>query len=303
MRVLLTGATGFIGSHVARRLVTAGCEVHALIRPGSDPWRLRDVLPSLALVPCDLFAARERLEHLDRIRPELCLHLAWYAEPGKYWTSPENLRFVSTSLELANELAGLGCKRFVGAGTCAEYDTDHGYLSEMSPILPRSLYAASKLGVWLILEQLAKETGMEVAWLRFFYQYGPYEDRRRLVPAVIRALLRGETARTTAGAQVRDMLHIEDVAAAVWAVARSNLTGPVNIGSGQPVTVRQIVEAIGRLLHRPDLLALGALPYSASEFMFVCANNRRLRETGWTPRFDLDEGLRTTVEWWRTEAE
>jgi nucleoside-diphosphate-sugar epimerase len=300
MRVFLTGATGFIGSHVARRLVAEGCEVHALIRPGSDTRRVRDVLPALAVVHGDLFAFPELAAALERIRPELCVHLAWYAEPGRYLRSPENLRCLAATLELANRLAGLGCQRFVGAGTCFEYDTEQGYLSEASRTGPRSLYAASKLGAWLVLEQLAALAGMSAAWVRFFYQYGPFEDERRLVPAVIRALLRGETAKTTAGAQVRDMLHVEDVASAVWAVARGGLTGPVNIGSGQPVTVRRIVETVGDLLGRPELLALGALPYGAGDPPFVCADNRRLCETGWAPRFDLNDGLRHTIDWWRT---
>lgn len=302
MRVFLTGATGFFGAQVTRRLVAEGCEVHALIRPGSTTWRIDDVLPSLAVVPCDLFSSRQLEEYLTRVRPELCLHLAWYCEPGVHLRDPVNLRLVAASLELAEMLARLGCKRFVGAGTCFEYDTDLGYLSEDSRTAPRNLYAASKLGLYLILEQLAKESGMALAWLRFFYQYGPYEDERRLVPSVITALLRGQAAKTTAGAQVRDMLYVEDVAAAIWAVAHSTLTGPVNIGSGRPVTVRQVAETIGRILNRLELLAPGALPYAATDPMFVCANNRKLREIGWEPGFDLEAGLKATVAWWRAQS-
>lgn len=297
----MTGATGFIGSHVARLLVREGYEVHALIRPRSNLWRLRDILPSLQVVSCELLASEELSEQLSRIQPDLCLHLAWYAEPGKYLASTENVRLLTASLNLASRLAELGCKKLVAAGTCLEYDTRLGLLSERSPTRPQSLYAASKLALCLLLEQLASKSGMRVAWLRFFYQYGPFEDERRLVPSVIRSLLRNQPVKVTPGEQVRDYLHVEDVAAAVFAVALSDLSGPVNIGSGKPVTVREIVTTIGALLHRPHLVELGGLPYEPSDPMFVCADNRLLVEnTNWVPRYNLEQGLRQTVDWWQS---
>lgn len=303
-RVLLTGATGFIGSHVARLLVSEGCKVHAVVRENSDLWRINEIAPQLHLVSCDLLEPDELNAHLERIRPDLVIHLAWYAVPGKYLAARENLSLLEASLHLASRLADLGCKRFIGIGTCFEYDTNLGYLSEESPTRPGSLYAASKLAVQLILEQLAEITGMEVAWLRLFYQYGPFEDERRLVPSVICSLLRSQQAKVTKGEQIRDFLHVEDVAQAIWAVARSSLSGPVNIGSGKPVTVREIATRIGAILDRPDLIALGARPYSASDPMFICANNHRLTEnTAWTPQHDLERGLRHTIEWWHRHLE
>jgi len=300
MKVFLTGTTGFIGSHVARRLIADGCEVYALVHPSSNTWRVNDIVDSLNVVSCDLFSTEELNKSLEQIRPDICIHLAWYAEPGKYLNSLENLRFMSASMQLATRLANLGCKRFVGAGTCFEYDTDLGYLSETSPTSPRSLYAASKLGLYLVLEQLSKMMGLGVAWLRFFYLYGPYEDERRLVPSVICSLLRNQEAKVTKGEQIRDFLHVEDVAAAIWTVAQSNLLGPVNIGSGKPVAVRDVATKIGEILNRLGLIKFGALPYSTSEPMFVCANNSRLvGNTTWVPRYDLEEGLRLTVDWWQ----
>jgi nucleoside-diphosphate-sugar epimerase len=297
-KVFLTGATGFIGSQVARRLAADGHEVHALIRPGADTRRLEGVRDRLAVVEGHLSEPEALQGPLERVRPEVCIHLAWYAEPGQYLVSRENLRCLASSLELARRLADLGCRKFVGAGTCIEYDTDFGYLSETTPTAPRTLYAASKLGLFLVLEQLSRLTGMTVAWARFFYLYGPHEDPRRLVPSVIRALLRGEVAPTTGGAQVRDWLHVEDAAAAVCAVALCEAAGPFNIGSGEPVTVRRVVEAIGALVGRPDLLEPGRIPYSKGDPMFICSNNSRLKATGWVPRFDLERGLRGAIDWW-----
>ena len=301
MKVFLTGAAGFIGSHVARLLVREGQEVHALVRQSSDSWRIDDILPQLHLVRADLSDVEELGSQLRRIQPDLCIHLAWYAEPGKYLTSLENVTSLSATLRLASWLAELGCRRFIGTGTCAEYDSGLGYPSEESPTRPKSLYGATKLSAQITLQQLADVTGMEVAWCRLFFQYGPFEDKRRLVPSVVRSLLGCQAARTTRGEQIRDFLYVEDVAAAIWTVAQSDLSGPVNIGSARPVAVRDMITTIGAILGRPELIELGALPYGASEPMFICANNGRLTEsTNWVPRYDLDEGLRHTVEWWRT---
>jgi nucleoside-diphosphate-sugar epimerase len=119
------------------------------------------------------------------------------------------------------------------------------------------------------------------------------------MPYVIRRLLHGQQVPLTPGEQVRDFLHIEDVARAVVAVVESKLSGAVNIGSGQPVTVRQIAEAIGALLGRPELIALGAQSYAPDDPMFILADNSKLKTTGWQPQLSLETGLRQTIEWWR----
>ena len=300
MKVLITGATGFIGSHVARLLLKEGSDIYAVTRENSNLWRIKDIVSNLNLLPCDLLAFDQLNNYLEKIRPELCIHLAWYAVPGKYLTAPDNITLLNGSLSLASRLAELGCEQFIGIGTCFEYDTTLGYLSENSITQPRSLYAASKLALQLVLEQLANSTGMQVAWLRLFYQYGAFEDEQRLVPSVICALLRNQTVKLTPGEQIRDFLHIEDVVAAIWAVAQSQVSGVVNVGSGKPIAVKDIANMIGTLLDRRELIALGAIPYYSSDPMFICANNQKLRDkTTWIPQYTLEQGLCETIDWWK----
>lgn len=298
MRVLVTGANGFVGAQVVRALVDLGHEVRATSRGGATSAAVADLEGRIEWVRVDLWSAEmPELQSLAR-GVDLGVHLAWYVVPGQYLASPENLRCVSGSLRLLEALATQGCRRAVFVGTCFEYEFDGSPLVETGPVGPGSLYAASKLSVRYIGEQLARLLGMEFAWARLFYLYGPFEDRRRLVPSVASSLLRGEPVDVTQGLQIRDFLHVADVGAALAQIALSDLTGVVNVGSGQPVTVRQVVATIESLLERQGLVRFGARPENPTDPPFVCADIRRLTSgTAWVPRYDLERGLRQTIEW------
>lgn len=301
-RVLLTGATGFIGSMVTRRLLQQGHTVSIVIRSGSATWRIEDVLPSLHVIWSDLTDSTSLASELAETSPDVAIHLAWYVESGEYLASPRNISMVAMTLGLASTLATVGCKRFVGIGTCFEYDLALGYLSETSGTAPSNMYAASKLACREILEHFHRGVGAEFAWLRLFYQYGPYEDSRRLVPSVICRLLRDQVALVTPGEQIRDYLHVADVASAISAVALSSVEGVVNIGSGKPVSIKELVTCIGETTRRSDLVHAGALPYRPGDPPFVCANVERLKSVGWEPAFTLRQGIENTVSWWRSRG-
>jgi len=284
MRILLTGATGFIRSHVARELLARGHEVHVTVRPGSDRRRLRGVESSLTFHEGEMDALP--------VAADVVVHMAWYAVPGKYLTAPENRDCLEASRRLLSRVPG----RAVFAGTCFEFELTEKPLREDSPTKPLTLYAECKDAL-----RRAVERRPDSAWVRFFYQYGPWEDPRRLVPAVINAQLRGEQSKVTPGLQRADYLHVEDVASAVCSVAESRLEGCVNVGSGTAPSVKEIVTAISGLGGRPELIQWGAFPQREGEPMLIRADNAKLRSTGWAPRYDLDRGLKQTFEWWRAE--
>lgn len=301
MKALVTGGTGFIGAHLLRVLLAEGCDVTVIVRPTSDRSRIVALLPSIRIVEADLADARAYEGALRELSADVCFHLAWFAEPGEYLTSPRNLDSLATSLVLARVLGAVRCPRLVAIGTCFEYDTAPGLLSEDSTLCPATLYAQTKDALRRVLTMFAPQYGISFAWARLFYQYGEFEHRGRLVPTVVRALLRGELAQTTLGEQRRDYLHAEDVARALWTVGESGTEGVVNIGSGAALRVRDLVEAVARAVGRPELVQFGAIPRPSGDPDVVCAANDRLARLGWRPLINLSDGIERTVDWWRQQ--
>ena len=249
----------------------------------------------------DLLEDRQRARALVRdIGASHCLHLAWYTAPRLFWTSRENYRWTAATLDLAEAFAEGGGHRMVGAGTCAEYGWHHGFCSEaVTPLEPATPYGIAKNAVRGLLESWSREAGVSVAWGRIFFVYGPGEHADRLVASVVRSLLRGEPARCSDGSQVRDFLHVHDVADAFVTLVAGQYAGAVNIASGNPVQVRAVAQRIAEEIGRPDLLDFGTLP-SRQAPPLLFADTRRLRDTlQWSPHFDLDSGLRDAVAWHR----
>jgi nucleoside-diphosphate-sugar epimerase len=302
--VLLTGATGFIGRHAIAPLAARGFDVHCVARAGvpddgDERW------DAAAWHAADLLEPDAAGALVDSVRPTHLLHLAWYVEHGKYWTSPLNADWVEASLRLLRAFADAGGRRGVLAGTCAEYDWSHGVLSEeTTPLAPATRYGRSKHDLHVRADELAAGTGMSLAWGRIFFVYGPHEHPDRLAPSLIRPLLQGREAAVSEGSQVRDFLHAADVAAAFAALVASNVNGAVNVGSGEATSVRHFAQAVGSALGRPELIGYGALPRRKGDPPVIVADSRRLREeVGWSPRFDLSDGLRDAIDWWRSREQ
>ena len=297
--MLVTGAAGFVGSQVVRQLLAADLEVAALVRPDSSQPRLQGLEKQIRILEADMADTAAIAALLAEIKPEACVHAAWYAEPGKYLPSPHNLDSLRASLFLLEELARAGCSHLVGVGTCFEYEMGSQPLREDSPTRPFTLYAAAKLAFMLVAAQRAPQLGMGLAWARLFYIYGPYEDERRLMPSAIKALSEGSDFPTASGEMVRDYLHIEDVASGLCALSSRRLSGAFNVCSGEPVTIAALMQTLGELLGRAELVRLGAFPPREWDPMYVSGDNRRLRtEAGWAPRYSLRQGLAQTIEWW-----
>lgn len=299
-RVLVTGASGFIGRATLALLLGQGYEVHAIT--SRQPIEL---LPGVQWHTQNLLISEQTAQLITNVKPSHLLHFAWYAEPSRYWTSSLNLTWVQASLQLFQLFVEHGGERLVVAGTCAEYDWNYGFCSEIvTPTVPATLYGVAKNSLQLLLAAFAKQVNLSSAWGRIFWLYGPHEHPARLVSSVCSNLLRNQFARVSHGNQIRDFLHVTDVARAFVALLSSQVTGVVNIASGQPVKVKELVCKIAELTNQLHLVQLGVLPTPPDEIPLLVGDNRRLtQEVGWQPIYNLESGLTQTLEFWKTILE
>ncbi|HLH88131.1 MAG TPA: NAD(P)-dependent oxidoreductase [Xanthobacteraceae bacterium] len=287
MRVLLTGATGFIGREIVRPLMASGAEVHTLGR--RDPGVTGVTHHSLDLLGAVDYAA------VGDIGATHLVHLAWHPERN-FWTAPENLDWVAASLRLVRAFAAGGGRRAVVAGSCAEYAPCHERLAEgTSPIAPATLYGTAKASLHALLASAAPGLGLSLAWPRIFFPYGPLERPQRLLGTLLDALRHNEVARFSIGTQRRDFIHVEDAAAAIVAILARPIEGAVNVASGSAVTVRRFVEVAAAAADMTDRVAFSTASLPASEPPVIEGAVERLAGIGFRPRFTLADGLADAV--------
>jgi nucleoside-diphosphate-sugar epimerase len=296
--VLVTGGSGFIGRWALDPLLHSGFEVHVAART-----RAAGGIGHYHAV--NLLDAKETEQLIASVRPSHLLHCAWEVTHGKFWNAPENLDWMAATLRLARVFAGHDGRRFVGVGTCAEYDwSDDGARPrrENDPLRPVSLYGQAKASTASVLQAFFSTQGVSFTWARMFHLFGPFEAPGRLVSSVARALLAGETAACGAGDFVRDFMPVQQAGTALAALVRSDVQGPVNVATGRGSTIESIVQTLGEIVKRPELVAIGIHPSTSDTPRTMTADVTRLRhEVGFDPPVDLRTALIAAVRYWQAQ--
>lgn len=284
MRVLITGANGFIGRSLLSQLKQNDIEVITIGRGA--------IKENAQHFSIDIFEADGILRVIKKIQPARLIHLAWYTEHGKYWNSSLNLNWVSATWHLLDAFYAAGGEHALVAGTCAEYDWRQGYCIEnLTPANPTSVYGIAKDTSRRISETLANKYGATLAWARIFYPYGVGESATRLVPSLF-AAFKGEIAPfSVCAAAYRDLLHVSDVANALFICSQAGMSGIVNISSGKPTQISEVVETIARLCKSDSDIILGEKGCKKSEPTLLVGENKKLRSLGWKQSIELEHGL------------
>jgi nucleoside-diphosphate-sugar epimerase len=294
MKILVTGATGFIGSAFSRLALYQGHQVAGMILPSEKP-------PVNLVASRDLRWLRGTLAEppwpeIETFRPEACIHFAWVATPGVYLESPQNHEYLHWSVQFLRRVSELGAGYILGVGTCIEYRLGDQPLSEEStPVEPATTYARCKNALRLHLEREAGELGYRWCWGRVFYPYGVGEHPSRLCSSIIQKLARNESIALKTPNSTKDYIYIEDLAAAFLTVLESNYEGTINLGTGIGTTVAQIAHTLARMMGKPGLVT-HAEPPIVDPFGFVVADVGRLRRLGWRPAYSLVQGLQALLD-------
>ncbi len=294
MKILVTGATGFIGSAFCRLALSHGHEIAGLMLPTEIPpahvpasERMTWLRGTLAELPW---------REIETFQPEVCVHFAWIATPGVYLESPENENYLRWSLDLVQRLRGLGTNHIVGVGTCIEYRITDAPLSEAhTPVDPTTLYSRCKNALRETLEAQARKDGWHFCWGRVFYPYGVGEHPARLCSSLIQKFRRGEKLLLKTPRSTKDYIYIEDLAAAILLTVEQQFTGTINWGTGTGISVRQIADAVAAMVGRPELVA-ELSPAETDPLGFVVADATRLKQLGWQPQFGLEQGLSKLIQ-------
>ncbi len=297
-RILVTGASGFVGSRVVRAALDRGYEVVASVRSRSSAARLDGLTTGVKVVEADLGDVDSVRRLASEASPDMAVHLAWSLGPD--YDAPENLACVGGSLALLESLVESGCPRIVYVGTHHELLPSASDLAEDAPVAPRNLYAVCKDAVHRVARSYVEGNDVSFVWARLFNVYGPGQDEWAIVSYIVRHLLEGRKCPMTHGEQVRVFLHVRDAAEALLDVAQSTVQGVVHVGSDGATTVRDLALRIGDRLGRRELLCFGEIaPRMHEAPRIVSSNDRLYSEVGFRPRFNLDDGLSDTIDWWR----
>lgn len=285
MRVAVTGATGFVGRYVVKALIAQGHDV--LVVGRSAPAENH----RLTFIRSDLLA-RDSHSWIADYQPSHLLHLAWYAEHGKFWTSPLNLDWCDATVRLTTAFCEHGGERIVIAGSCAEYDWSFGYCrEEITPTNSTTLYGIAKDSARRMAEEICQTHGVPLAWGRIFFPFGPGENTQRLIPSIIHTLLGWRPPFEINTRHWRDLLPVENVADGFVFLLNQRASGVFNVCSGTPVQLGEIIKFLGIVLDKEPEPLLARTVHQKDTPRFLVGDNIALLTLGWQPKYDLWDRL------------
>lgn len=302
-RGLVTGADGFIGSHLVERLAELGADLYCIVEPDSDCWRLRDIERKITILRYDICDSKLK-NVIKKISPQKVFHLASFVESARDVSLTKAMFKINLlgTVNLMDSLKDLGCDVIINTGTCEEYGNNTAPFKETDLPRPVSPYSASKTASTFYCQMLWNSFKMPIVTLRPFLTYGPKQSTNLFIPSLIDACLRGEDFEMTKGEQTREVNYVSDIVDGfILAGCKNKAIGKIiNIGCGRDYKIKDIAEKIIDFTGAHIKLKTGKLSYRAGEVKrFYCDNTLAKKALGWKAKIKLNEGLKRTIEWYK----
>ncbi len=303
MKILVSGATGFVGANILRYLTSTNNAVSVLMRKTSNPWRVRDILNETDQYFCDLVKREKLRETIREIKPDVIIHLAAYGlrTPRDPMTTIQ-ANFIGT-VNIMDACAEIGFDCFINTGSCFEYGVKQQHISETELLDPLDEYGVSKAAATLYCQSVAKRENLPVFTLRLFRPYGYYEQPKTLISSIIISCLKKMPLKLFTPTAVRDFIFIKDVVDAysdVITKGSSIYPGEIlNVGTGKQHTISKVFEIVKKLTASEIKVEIGEVvkKHVDNAEMWAADNSRIKKIIGWSPKYDIESGLKKTVNW------
>lgn len=307
-RAVVTGASGFVGANLARRLVLDGCETHLLLRSSYRPWRLREIAADVRIHFVDLQDAAAIRETLRRIRPDWVFHLAAF---GAYPTQNGMGAMVETNLmsavALLDACADIGVEAYVQTGSSSEYGFKDHPAGENEVLEPNSHYAITKAAATHYAQFTSRQRSLHAVAVRLYSVYGPYEEPSRLIPTLLVHAFEGRLPPLVSPHTARDFVYVDDAVEAILQVAaHSHLPrGSVyNVCTGKQSTVASVVSLVRELLAVPAEPVWSSMESRSWDTNSWVGSPQAIeRDVQWKAAVDIATGLQKTIDWFRAHPD
>jgi len=308
VNLLITGASGFVGSHLLQRSLDKKVnKVAILLRNPERAWRLDTITKKqdVHIIHGSLNDSKTYKDELKKFSPDVIVNLAWNGVGGSDRNSENQWDNVSYMLEFLNISHQCGAKKFIGFGSQGEYGNLNKKISEKDFEKPTTAYGLSKLSAYKLGKNLAHSLGVQFIWVRLFDPYGPKDGPNWFLSYIIKEFLDGRSPETTLAEQLWDYIYIDDVIDAIFKLLEcSNVEGVFNLGSGKPVKLKKIIEKIKIITGVDAKVQYGVVPYRKDQIMHLEANIEKISsQLDWEPIIGIDNGLKKTIDWWRSNPQ
>lgn len=300
---LITGASGFIGSVLLRKLIDQKQEVHLILRKKSKTWRISDLLNKVTIHYSDLSNVKVLTKIIQIIKPNIIYHLA---TNGAYSYQKDANQIIDTNIlgtwNLLQACNTIDYDLFVNTGSSSEYGLKQSVMKETDLLEPASYYAVTKCAQTLLCSHIAKQEHRPIITIRPFSVYGPYEEPKRFIPTLMKALMFNEEMNLVAPETARDQIYIDDVVDAYLKIdeLKNNSGEYFNIGTGIQSTIKEVVDTAVKIIQKTAPFKWGTMEnrsWDTNNWVADISKARQLLK--WTPKINLKQGLKLTWDWFQ----